>query len=261
MLKYLISGLAVGTSIPLYLSDRNYLAMWNGIYRPHIAHRERKRQIKVSQQRINEYDYLLYLTDIATSAFEMIKVFLYKGKRDFELAKQNTSLNLTMNFEFINETINNYDEINRNIQRINDMQVEKNRKLNQLVNTKPEDMNLQNIQLMREKAKDDYQKYALDNSVMTKEEKIRSQNVFEIYASQLKNIRGNVEQDRAKQEFEFYNRQDNITQGEIRGTNIKRAARDDLYKSTRIKTYEQMQKEKLENEVEQMKELYEAKKK
>jgi hypothetical protein len=252
---YFIAGLSLGTGIPLYLSDRNFLTLWNGIYRPHKEYRERKAISMNKTHQITEYDYVYYILDTLNSFWYMTKSFVYLGHKNFLQTRQNTCLQLTTNFEYLNETLSNIDYINSNIQRIQNLHLEREKqKMGESFSS--EDMNLQNIQRMKEIAKDDYQKYSLDNSVMTMENRIKSQNVFDFYKTNSKNMKMAMDHHNALQEFNFYKKQDNMLFGDIRMSNIQRVNRDDLYKNKRIRTYDQIQTEKLQGDMKELQDLF-----
>jgi hypothetical protein len=262
MSKFFLPGFVIGTLTPLYISDRNFLTLWNGLYRPHKEHRERLRErIDKNRGYMNENDYIYYLGDVFISLYEMVYSSIYGNKQQFLLTRQVASLELTTKFEFLNETFNNYEFIHTNIHRILKKNEEKELARLKESNIQPEDMNLKNIQRMKEITKDEYQRFALDNSVMTMENKIKSETVFDKYQSDFKNIQLAIQYDKNIKEFEFYKKNDNFVFGDFRGAKINKISREDLYKPKVVQRYDDIQKEKLTEQLRDLRDILEENKK
>jgi hypothetical protein len=92
-------------------NNETFLHLYHGIYRPHAEHRRRVRECLKNGGALDLNHYKLYFVDAFFSPYIMIHNFLFKYNSDLKLYKQQMIYDLIEKFEFVNETIENFDEI------------------------------------------------------------------------------------------------------------------------------------------------------
>ena len=92
-------------------NNQTFLILYHGIYRPHKDHKVRIKECFKEKKSLNHSHYQLYLIDIFTSPIIMIHQFLFKYENELKIYKQQMIYDLIEKYEFVNETIDNYDHI------------------------------------------------------------------------------------------------------------------------------------------------------
>jgi len=183
MAKYFISGLALGIGLTQYTQEESYSVVYSGLYKPHKNFLSLKRQLKRDDLCFNEADYFNYLKQTFISMKNTIYYFV-KGKSDkFKLEKQRNCYRLIEQFEFVKETSDNLDYIVDNIKKI---QLEEYAKKGSYENFKlieseskqyiktADDLNMENLQIVKSKTTDSFEKFNLDKAVVDRGEYLRS---------------------------------------------------------------------------------------
>lgn len=112
MSSYLFFGsFSLGLIYSQVCDNDKFINLYHGIYRPHADHRRRVRECLKSGGALDFNYYRLYFFDAFFSPFLMIYSFLFKYKNDLKIYKQQMIYDLIEKFEFVNETIDNFDEI------------------------------------------------------------------------------------------------------------------------------------------------------
>jgi hypothetical protein len=180
MRKYLISGLTLGVAIPHYLSNYHFEIMQSCLYQPHVQFYKIKKEHYKLDKALDHTNYLNYILDITKSFYQFIHFFTIGERREFRKMKQKMSFDLIENFEFVRETLDNFDFVIENMRKLEEeslknqpgsyaffQQLEEEAKQR---NKTADDYSIENIQIIKEMAEDDYEKYLLENSVMRKED-------------------------------------------------------------------------------------------
>jgi hypothetical protein len=185
MLKYFIFGSCLGVAIPQYVSNLNYNYLYYGIYKPHSDFFNlRKTKFKYDYA-ISEKDYSNYIKSVFGSFYTMAHYFIIGKSQEFLEKKQKKCFKLIETFEFVKETIENMEYVMDNIAKeVIKAQMLKSKgsyqfmpeleSRNNLENESADDVNLEYLKQIQDTSSDDYEKYLLSQSVMPKEEYLKS---------------------------------------------------------------------------------------
>jgi hypothetical protein len=233
MSLYYISGFAVGILFPHYLSNYHFEILQGSVLRPHLQFFQMRKNKLKSGIEITHEDYLFYLKNTFLSFYNMIHFFIIGEKRLFNLTKQKACFDLISDFEFIKETVDNYDYILENVKEIQN-EILNNRLIEAKESQKTvEDYNFENIEIIKEMAKDDYEKYLIDNAVMRKDEYYKTLTPEFILQKEQNKLRMAEQYQNAYQEFD----------DERMGRNLL-----DSMKVARLKANELYEKKKVEQD-------------
>lgn len=262
MSVYLAAGLLGGVSIPFMISPKKYVILFNGLIKPHKEHQALKKMKYANGVLLNEFDYLLYLVNTFYSFGNMVYQLAYGDRYNFLMTRQTVGLILTAQFEYINETISNYDKIQENIKNINyttptSFELMDEIEKNYIREESQEEINLQNIALMKNNVKDEYEKYTLENSVITNQEYLKNLNPELRLADQKKNYQAALHYQLALDSFESTKRKDNIF-SDLREVDPKVMPKEEVhFGKKKYIDYKSDNFKKLENQVNEMKEVFE----
>jgi hypothetical protein len=177
-----VGGFIVGSIIPQMASNYKFWVLYHGIYRPHKDFRKKRNYLFKNDVALHSNDYYFYLFDIFYSFGKMWYLLLYGERKDFLKIKQQNCFKLIEEFEFVNETIENYENVIKGMQQFyksnlenipgtyeNFSKIEKEISMNNIQKS-AEEMNLANLNKIKEMSKDDYEKYLIDNAVKSRVE-------------------------------------------------------------------------------------------
>jgi hypothetical protein len=180
MKKYFLSGIVLGLTIPQCLSNFHFDVWSLYLLKPYQNFFRLKREMYKKDQGLDYNDYANHIIDIAKSYYNFIHFYIIGQRRMIRQEKQNLTFNLIEKFEFIRETIDNFDFVQSNLEKIKAEQVNSApgsyaymKKLEQeakIKNKSVDDYSIENIELIKEMAEDEYEKYLLENAIQKKED-------------------------------------------------------------------------------------------
>jgi hypothetical protein len=261
---YLFAGLFTGMSIPFMISTKNYLILFDGLYKPHLEHRAVKEIRAQKGQLPNEGDYLKYVLNTFGSFGWMLYEFAYGDRYKFKIIRQTAGLILTAQFEYINETISNYEHISQRVSTLVPITSMSYEVLDSIEKSyvrqeSLEEINIQNIAIMKSQAKDDFEKYTLDNSIIKNEEYQKQQNPEIRLEEEKNNIKSALLYQQAVEQFESHRRRDDIFR-DIRDVDPKIINEEEVFSGKKKYENKTEKIKKLEDQVLQVKEFIEQNK-
>jgi hypothetical protein len=179
MSLFFIGGFLTGVSIVHNASNDTFWYLYHGLYRPHKEHHIKRRERFSKQLAMTEYHYLYYIEDTIFSFLKMSRYFLFGKRLMIKEKSQDYALKLIDSFEFVNNTIENMDQVMATMKKNEEKIIIEGsyqhlaylERLSKEQNVNEDDLNLNNIQAIKSMNTDDeYEKYLLENAVMTKED-------------------------------------------------------------------------------------------
>jgi hypothetical protein len=181
MLKYFIAGGLGGLLIPQYLSNNNFEYLYQGLYRPHKEFFRLKSDRYKKDESLIVSDYTGYIRGIFSGLYISAHYFLLGQFKEFKETKQKVCFDLIENFEFVRETVQNWDYLNRKIRE--NMEDEKKYTEELIIGVQqeierlsksPDEMNLDYIKQIENMTDDEYEKYAITQAIIPKEEYLKN---------------------------------------------------------------------------------------
>jgi hypothetical protein len=180
MKKYFLSGIFLGLAIPHSLSNYHFDVWSFHLLKPYQLFYHLKKESYKKDMGLDYSDYVNHISNIAKSFINFAHFYLIAYRRAIIQEKQNLTFNLIERFEFVRETIDNFDFVQTNLKKIEIEEVNNSvgsyaymKKLEQeakVKNKSVDDFNIENIQLIKEMAEDEYEKYLLENAIQKKED-------------------------------------------------------------------------------------------
>ncbi len=169
------AGFVAGSMYLSKLDDVKYQFFRKCFYEPHKNYSDLKKY--KNQNRIDQTyeDMEYYVKSVFLNGANFFYYYLYGKKREFIFYKQQNNFELIRNFEFMNETINDYDNIIKKIKErierenkdIDDKMIEKEN-LEEDLKKDFDDKNLENLILLQENTKDQFTKFVIQNNIQSK---------------------------------------------------------------------------------------------
>ena len=185
-MNYLIPGAILGVGISQYISDTNFDIMYSYLIRPHAQFRLNKKHKYAADNGMDPQDYINYIKDTTYSFYNLIHWYTIGERASIRKYKRELCFDLIEKFEFVKETVENFDYVIGNIIEVvrEDAiiepkegsyafyaQLEREMKIK---NKTQDEFSIENIQMIKEMTSDDYEKYLIDNSIVSKEDYLKS---------------------------------------------------------------------------------------
>lgn len=180
MKKYFLSSIFLGLAIPQCLSNYHFDIWSLYLLKPYQNFYQLKKECYKKDIGLEYNDYTNHILNVTKSLGKFVHFYLIEYRRIITQEKQNMTFNLIERFEFVKETIDNFDYVESNLKKIkieevnsspgsyaNMKKLENETKIN---NKSADDYNIENIQLIKEMAEDEYEKYLLENAIQKKED-------------------------------------------------------------------------------------------
>jgi hypothetical protein len=173
-MNYLFAGLGIGMLLPQIVSNENHEIIYSSLILPHVNFKKVKEYLAKNNLQISYEHYINYIKDVGSRMFFFTSYYLYKRREYIKFEKQQKTFDMIEDFEFVRESCENIDFILDESKILFKKQIEEQKN----IETKfieeqkkkiysEDDENLNNIELIKNLAKDDYEKYLLKDSVVT----------------------------------------------------------------------------------------------
>jgi len=170
-------GFIAGSIYVSNLEESRYLFFRKSFYEPHKQFLELKKYKRKNDIAQSHKDIEIYLKSILLNAANYCYYYFYGHKQELIFYKQQNSFELIRNFEFVHETLSDFDNITKSIQhRIQKENKTIENKLLEKANLDEElkkdidDKNLENIILLQENTKDEFVKFQIQSNIQTKKD-------------------------------------------------------------------------------------------
>lgn len=174
-LFFFSTGVFVGVYYIKNLDQGKYTFFRKSFYEPHEQYRLIKKFKRENDIAYNYQDVEIYIKRTILSALNFFYYHLYGENREFQYYKQQNNFELIKNFEFMNETLKDFDNLTKQIkERISQENGKLEAKMLEKENLQADlrkeidDKNLENILLLQENTKDEFIKYQLSQNISTR---------------------------------------------------------------------------------------------
>lgn len=170
-------GFIAGSIYISNLEENQYQFFRKSFYEPHRNYldlKKYKRQKEIAQ---SYEDVEIYFKSVILNAANFFYYHIYGKKQELIFYKQQNNFDLIRNFEFVHETLSDFNNITKSIQerigkenkKIEEKEMEKNN-LEEDLQKSYDDKNLENIILLQENTKDEFMQFQIQNNIQTKKD-------------------------------------------------------------------------------------------
>ena len=170
----LSAGFLIGGAFVRSLKPDDYIFFRYSFYEPHLIYKNIKLQKIQKDLAYTSKDLEIHIKSTILKAINYFSYYLYGKKNEFLFYKQQNNFVLIKKFEFVNETIKDFEKIQSNIQerivtenKKNEIKIKDEENLMEQIYQNVDDKNLENIVLLKENTNDEYLKYAISSNLFT----------------------------------------------------------------------------------------------
>jgi len=171
------AGFFLGSMYISNLEEEKYQFFRKCFYEPHKNYFDLKKFKRNNDLAQSYLDLEYYLKSVFLNGVNFFYYYLYGEKRNFLFYKQQNNFELIRNFEFVNETMREFDIISKNLKEridkensIIDQKLLEKSYLEEELKKDFDDKNLDNIILFKENTKDEFTKFTIQNGIQTKQD-------------------------------------------------------------------------------------------
>jgi hypothetical protein len=169
-MNYLFAGLGIGMLVPQIVSDKNHDIIYSSLALPHDNFKKLKIYLNKNNLQLSYEHYVNYIKNVGYGIFSITSYFLYYKNQIKKFEKQQDTFDMIEDFEFVRESCENLDYIIDKTKKVITKHIEEeNKKKEDQERMKifsEDEENLHNIELIRNLAKDEYEKFLLNDAVM-----------------------------------------------------------------------------------------------
>jgi hypothetical protein len=171
------AGFIAGSIYISNLDETKYQFFRKSFYEPHRNYLNLKKYRRQNDMPQSYQDIEIYIKSVFLNATNFFYYNLYGKKQEFNLYKQQNNFELIRNFEFVQETLSDFDKITKSIEerikkenkKIEEKEIE-NANLEDELKKDFDDKNIENILLLQENTKDEFIKFQIQNNIQTKKD-------------------------------------------------------------------------------------------